>query len=67
MCEKNFRVYGARKVWRQLQREGFAVAGSTVERLMRAMGLQGAVRGKRFKTTTVAHEGADSSWTSLLE
>lgn len=57
--EENFRVYGARKVWRQLQREGFAVARCTVERLMRTMGLQGAVRGKRVKTTTVAHEGAE--------
>jgi transposase InsO family protein len=57
--EENFCVYGARKVWRQLQREGFAVARCTVERLMRAMGLRGAVRGKRVKTTTVAHEGAE--------
>ena len=57
--EENFCVYGARKVWRQLQREGFAVARCTVERLMRAMGIQGAVRGKRVKTTTVAHEGAE--------
>jgi transposase InsO family protein len=58
--EENFRVCGARTVWRQLQREGFAVAKiCTVERLMRTMGLQGAVRGKRVKTTTVAHEGAE--------
>jgi transposase InsO family protein len=48
----NFEVYGARKVWRQLNREGVAVARCTVERLMRQMGLQGAVRGKKFKTTT---------------
>ena len=39
--EENFRVYGARKVWRQLGREDFAVARCTVERLMRALGLQG--------------------------
>ena len=44
--EENFRVYGVRKVWRQLGREGIAVARCTVARLMRAMGLQGAVRGK---------------------
>jgi transposase InsO family protein len=48
---ENFGVYGARKVWRQLKREGFEVARCTVERLMRAMGLQGAVRGKRIRTT----------------
>ena len=49
--DENFRVYGARKVWRQLRREGFAVARCTVERLMRALGLQGAVRGKPVRTT----------------
>jgi len=48
---ENFRVYGARKVWRQLGREGIAVARCTVARLMRAMGLQGAVRGKPVHTT----------------
>ena len=48
---ENFGVYGARKVWRQLRREGIEVARCTVERLMRAMGLQGAVRGKAVKTT----------------
>ena len=52
--EANFRVYGVRKVWRQLRREGFAVARCTVGRLMREMGLRGAVRGRRFKTTTPA-------------
>ena len=49
--EANFRVYGARKVWRQLNREGIQVARCTVERLMREMGLEGAVRGRRVKTT----------------
>jgi len=49
--QENFRVYGVRKVWRQLQRDGVAVARCTVERLMRVMGLQGAVRGRRCKTT----------------
>ena len=42
---------GARKVWRQLRREGYAVARCTVERLMRAEGLAGVVRGKRVFTT----------------
>ncbi len=49
--EENFRVYGVRKVWRQLGREGIAVARCTVARLMRSMGLQGAVRGKPLRTT----------------
>jgi len=49
--EDNFRVYGVRKVWRQLKREGFDVARCTVARLMRSMGLEGAVRGKAVRTT----------------
>lgn len=49
--EENFRVYGVRKVWRQLRREGFDVAGCAVSRLMRQMGLEGAIRGKPVKTT----------------
>jgi len=52
--EANFQVYGVRKVWRQLRREGLAVARCTVARLMREMGLRGAVRGRRFKTTLPA-------------
>ena len=47
----NFGVYGVRKVWRQMQREGIAVARCTVARLMRQMGLQGVVRGKSIRTT----------------
>jgi transposase InsO family protein len=47
----NFQVYGARKVWRQLNREGIWVARCTVERLMREMGLEGAVRGRKVRTT----------------
>jgi putative transposase len=47
----NFGVYGARKVWRQLGREGIAVARCTVERLMRGMGLRGVVRGRETRTT----------------
>jgi putative transposase len=49
--EENFRVYGVRKVWRQLGREGIAAARCTVARLMRQMGLSGAVRGQAVKTT----------------
>ena len=49
--EDNFEVYGVRKVWRQMQREGLAVARCTVARLMRKMGLSGVIRGRRVKTT----------------
>ena len=49
--ETNFGVYGARKVWRQLQREGVGVARCTVERLMRHQGLKGVVRGETKRTT----------------
>ncbi len=47
----NHRVYGARKIWRELKRQGHEVARCTVERLMRELGIQGAVRGKRVITT----------------
>ena len=49
--ESNFGVYGARKVWRQLHREGIGVARCTVERLMRQEGLKGVVRGETKRTT----------------
>jgi len=49
--EANYGVYGARKVWRELNREGITVARCTVERLMRRDGLGGARRGKKYKTT----------------
>lgn len=49
--EANFRVYGAKKVWRQLLREGGEVARCTVERLMHSLNIQGVRRGKRLKTT----------------
>ena len=49
--DANFKVYGYRKVWRQMQREGFDIARCTVERLMRDLGLQGVIRGKPVKTT----------------
>jgi transposase InsO family protein len=56
--DENFRVYGARKVWKQLTREGTEVARCTVERLMRVLGLRGVVRGRRVKTT-IPDEFAD--------
>ena len=49
--QANFQVYGADKVWRQLQREGIQVARCTVERLMRQLGLRGVMRGKVVRTT----------------
>jgi putative transposase len=54
----HFGVYGARKVWRQLHREGIAVARCTVERLMGELGLEGVRRGKPHKTTTPADSSA---------
>jgi putative transposase len=48
---ENVGVYGVRKVWRQLIREGIGVARCTVARLMKAMNLQGVIRGRRRKTT----------------
>lgn len=49
--DDNYKVYGVRKVWRQLKREGFDVARCTVSRLMRIMGLRGVIRGKPHRTT----------------
>jgi HTH-like domain len=49
--DANFQVYGVRKVWRQLQREAIAAPRCQVARLMKRMGLAGAVRGKTVKTT----------------
>jgi transposase InsO family protein len=48
---ENFAVYGVRKMWRQMQREGHHIARCTVERLMRDMGLAGVIRGKPVRTT----------------
>jgi transposase InsO family protein len=55
---ENFRVYGARKIWLQLRREGLVVARCTVERLMRRLGLRGVVRGRRCRTTIPDDRGA---------
>jgi transposase InsO family protein len=56
--EENFRVYGAHKVWKQLNREDIEVARCTVERLMKRLGLEGARRGKGCRTT-IPETGAD--------
>jgi putative transposase len=52
--DQNYRVYGADKIWSQLNRERIRVARCTVERLMRELGLKGVVRGRRHRTTTPA-------------
>jgi putative transposase len=62
---EHFGVYGARKVWRQLHREGIAVARCTVERLMGELGLEGVRRGKGRRTTTT--EAAAARPADLVE
>jgi putative transposase len=57
--DEQHQVYGPRKVWRQLRREGHRVARCTVRRLMRAMGLAGAVRGRAWVTTTQSQPEAE--------
>jgi len=59
--KENRSVYGPRKVWKQLVREGVPVARCTVERLMRAMALQGIVRGRKRKTTFPAEAASRPS------
>ena len=49
--DENKQVYGVRKVWKQLRREGYGAARCTVERLMRRLGLRGVIRGRTVKTT----------------
>ena len=51
VIERNHKIYGARKVWLQMKREGVSIARYTVERLMRSMGLHGVIRGKTVRTT----------------
>jgi putative transposase len=71
--EENFDIYGIRKVWRQLGREGARLARCTVERLMRQMGLQGAIRGREFKRAIcdnsadrlVRHSDRDRQYVSI--
>jgi len=56
--QANYGVYGARKVWLALNRQGIAVARCTVERLMRELGLVGARRGRRVRTTVPSQAAA---------
>ena len=56
---ENHQVYGPRKVWRQMGREGLREARCRVRRLMRAMGIAGAVRGRAWITTTQSSPAAD--------
>jgi putative transposase len=56
--DENQQVYGAKKVWKQLNREGIRVARCTVARLMRGLGLKGVVRGRAWTTTTRGEAGA---------
>ena len=57
--DANYQVYGPRKVWKALRREGHAVARCTVERVMRGMGMRGASRGRAWVRTTQAPAAAD--------
>ena len=57
--DEHDQVYGPRKVWRQLRREGHRVARCTVERVMRAMGLRGVSRGRAWRVTTRADAAAE--------
>jgi putative transposase len=59
LWETHYQVYGPRKVWRQLRREGYVVARCTVERLMAALGLRGVTRGRAWITTTQAAATAE--------
>jgi len=57
--DENLQAYGVRKIWRQLKREGFAVARCTVERLMKELGIQGVNRGGAKCWTTISDESQD--------
>jgi putative transposase len=65
--DDNFKVYGARKLWLELNREGIRVARCTVERLMHAMGLQGVRRGLRRARTTNPDRQAAQTLPDLVE
>ena len=49
--EQNYKVYGIRKVWHQMRREGFDIARCTVARLMKDIGIEGVIRGSKVRTT----------------
>ncbi len=56
MFKENYKVYGVRKVWRQMQREGYVVARYTVARLMRELGIRGVIRGKSQQPLSVTRQ-----------
>src|SRR5690606_30621600 len=62
----NYQVYGARKIWRELHRQGRRVARCTVERLMRRLGIAGVSRGRTRRRTTVADTAAAAARPDLL-
>jgi putative transposase len=55
--DENYQVYGADKIWTQLNREGVAVGRCRIERLMRRLGIAGAVRGRTVRTTIADQDG----------
>ena len=57
--DENQQVYGVRKVWRQMKREGFVIARCTVERLMKQLGIQGVSRGGAKCWTTISDDSQD--------
>jgi putative transposase len=65
--EVNYQVYGARKIWAEMHRQGVRVARCTVERLMRRLGIAGAVRGSRKRRTTVPDTAAAAARPDLLQ
>ncbi|MDV8009378.1 IS3 family transposase [Rhodococcus sp. IEGM 1318] len=62
---ENYSVYGARKVWLEMRREGIDVARCTVERLMGVLGLEGARRGKKKRTTVADPRVSPMAWWTL--
>jgi putative transposase len=64
--DENYQVYGARKVWEELHRQGHQVARCTVERLMRRTGLRGVSRGRVKRCTTVPDRAAAAARPDLL-
>ena len=62
----NYQVYGARKIWEELRRQGHRVARCTVERLMRRIGLRGVSRGRARRRTTVPDRAAAAARPDLL-
>ena len=64
--QAHLQVYGADKVWKQMNREGILVARCTVERLMRHLGIQGVVRGKRIRTTIRGSQYVSIRYTERL-